>query len=383
MQKNPFIMILSEVLHFIEEEVMTFDSALETGGLLLGTKTANGRLITHAIPSGPNALHRPGMFERDLEFSQAALNYFANQCGVDYVGEWHKHPECMMDPSEGDREGVIQIIKDPDYNIDDLLVFPIWIRKSSSNSTHRSFHDRFIENHCRITKRTIQCFPYYMDESLAFHPFEFEIAPCDIGAQIRVEKFYRNYLHSNGIENAKDISPIENQALSKCTKTDEGGINPNNRKKRKEGRSSVNFPDHYLKETKHQQCPQWFDKTVGKQRLIDETKSAKRTGCYKDVILLPIGRISFRFKSQTHKGVLLIIVCKKDHPLSFPDILLAYNDKYFDVISCIAPKEDPQAFYKMKQQMVTLNQEWRCSEGEMLIADIAATFGFSCLDKQQ
>ena len=124
----PQIIILSSVITYIEKEVLKVDSQLETGGLLLGTKLPYGRLITHATPPGPKALHTPSMFERDLDLSQSMLNYFARNEGVDYIGEWHKHPPHLHTPSNADRNGVVKILKDPDYRTQGMIVFPVSYR---------------------------------------------------------------------------------------------------------------------------------------------------------------------------------------------------------------------------------------------------------------
>ena len=184
---TPTIIIFSSVLRFIEEQVKAVPDHLETGGLLLGTALDDVRLITHATPPGPKAIHQEGMFEKDLDFSQAILNHLATKTGVDYVGEWHKHPPFLKRPSHRDRQNAVAILQDSDYQTKGMLVLPIWIRERRGPPS--SIHEHLIE-HYFGPMDSVQCYPYYMDETFQFYPFEFRVAKCDLGTQSEVVSSY-------------------------------------------------------------------------------------------------------------------------------------------------------------------------------------------------
>ena len=68
---------------------------LETGGLFLGTRTADGTVtITDMIGPGPSAVHKRDSLEVDHDWQNAevARVYAESDRTVGYVGEWHTHP---------------------------------------------------------------------------------------------------------------------------------------------------------------------------------------------------------------------------------------------------------------------------------------------------
>lgn len=93
------------------EETLRWEIArrprLETGGVLVGFTDShlNAVVVTAASGPGPKAHHGPFTFNRDREFCQAFLDRYAAATSrrVDFVGEWHKHPEPDPRPSDVDR----------------------------------------------------------------------------------------------------------------------------------------------------------------------------------------------------------------------------------------------------------------------------------------
>lgn len=88
----PMIYINKDALITIENEIKK-EPEKETGGILLGYYFKNTDLfITHAIYSGPKSIKRTDLFVKDLEYSKKIQYKYFEKYGMDYIGEWHKHP---------------------------------------------------------------------------------------------------------------------------------------------------------------------------------------------------------------------------------------------------------------------------------------------------
>lgn len=373
---NLKVMILSEVLEFIENEVRKIDEDLETGGLLLGTKQEDGsRIVTHAFPPGPKAIHHPTMFERDLEFSQTALNYFFNKSNVEYVGEWHKHPSGVTRPSGGDRIGVINILKDKDYKTGGVMVFPIFVLEpKSSYSIDRK-------------QKAVKIYPYYMDRSRTdFKIFTFQIANCNIGIQEEVKKFHENYLIFKGVkkgnltlsshyENREMIKTQDNLTLYKYIFNsidkikdslvnffDEKITSPSLRKVNEIDDSTVTSTNLKSKEDEKeteevkQEIP-WYKTVSGKKILASENLLVKEIDSFKSVNVLEDGSLIFRFEPQNTIFIKLDIVCQEKHPNSFPKIIIK-TDHYDGEL----PNEQEQALKKLSMEVNELRNKWDSKE---------------------
>lgn len=123
----PTVSILRQALDVIRREALR--SKVETGGVLIGSRSKDGDgsfLVTHATPPGPRARHGSHFFERDVEYQQEILDDLSLRYGVQYLGEWHKHPRNYPVPSPGDLLGVRELLGDPSYGVDEIL-FPIVI----------------------------------------------------------------------------------------------------------------------------------------------------------------------------------------------------------------------------------------------------------------
>ena len=107
----------------IEEE--TFRSVnSETGGLLVGRLIEyDGKpvlVIVAATGPGPRADRRPLYYGSDQAYLQReleALREEFSEFGVDYVGEWHKHPPDIPELSRGDVDQARKILGDSDYSL--------------------------------------------------------------------------------------------------------------------------------------------------------------------------------------------------------------------------------------------------------------------------
>jgi integrative and conjugative element protein (TIGR02256 family) len=89
----------------------------ETGGILVGSRAGEVVTITKLSPPGPRAVHRRFRFWRDTSFLQRWLDdeYERSGGSVDYLGEWHVHPQLHTPPSCVDRRALWKIARKPNY----------------------------------------------------------------------------------------------------------------------------------------------------------------------------------------------------------------------------------------------------------------------------
>lgn len=103
------IYINKDALKFIYNEVQ-ISKDIETGGILVGVVLAtNDILITHAVGPGPNAIKRYNEFQKDYEYSMKMLNFLYKKYSVDFIGDWHKHPNNNLGYSIKDYTSMIKI----------------------------------------------------------------------------------------------------------------------------------------------------------------------------------------------------------------------------------------------------------------------------------
>jgi integrative and conjugative element protein (TIGR02256 family) len=105
------VYINKEALEFICNEVK-HSRNIETGGILLGVVLKTGDiLITHAIGPGPCAIKKYGEFRKDYDYSVKMLYSFYGKYSVDFLGDWHKHPNDSTGYSFKDYISMIKICK--------------------------------------------------------------------------------------------------------------------------------------------------------------------------------------------------------------------------------------------------------------------------------
>jgi len=95
---------------------------LETGGILVGRQVLykGGQVLVVLAASGPgkHATRSAISFVPDVDADHRALEAWRNQYehyGVDYVGQWHKHPYGVPSLTSGDIRQAHAILRDPDY----------------------------------------------------------------------------------------------------------------------------------------------------------------------------------------------------------------------------------------------------------------------------
>jgi len=105
------IYISKDALRFINNEVQISQN-IETGGILLGVVLqTEDILITHAIGPGPKAIKKHSEFKKDYDYSVKMLNLLYKKYSVDFLGDWHKHPNNCIGYSAKDYASMVRISK--------------------------------------------------------------------------------------------------------------------------------------------------------------------------------------------------------------------------------------------------------------------------------
>ncbi len=102
----------------------------ETGGILVGFRDGGQVAITHATGPGINWSRSAQHFVKDTEYLQTVLNLLFQYFQVNYLGVWHKHPEAMPYPSQGDVASAMEEIDDHQVGLDELIT-PICVMDAS------------------------------------------------------------------------------------------------------------------------------------------------------------------------------------------------------------------------------------------------------------
>jgi integrative and conjugative element protein (TIGR02256 family) len=107
---NPFgrlnarLLIEDSVLGRVNEFRQIASSDPEAGGILLGFRREAHLHVASATPPGPQDRRSRYHFRRDVAFHSqiALLEWTKSQETMDYLGEWHTHPERDPRPSKLD-----------------------------------------------------------------------------------------------------------------------------------------------------------------------------------------------------------------------------------------------------------------------------------------
>ena len=120
--------VSEKALDVIERECRRHPDT-ETGGIIVGFRDEEQVTITHATGPGLNWERSAHYFSKDTEYLQAVLNLLFQYFQVNYLGLWHKHPESMPFPSEGDVASAMDEIADTRIGLDELIT-PICVMES-------------------------------------------------------------------------------------------------------------------------------------------------------------------------------------------------------------------------------------------------------------
>lgn len=112
------VSISDAALARITREAARSLDGLETGGILLGTDTANAIVIRHAGAPGPHAQRSERSFLRDLDHARQLAQSAWLEDGSQWIGDWHTHPTGETTPSGVDLHAYLRHLRDPDLQFD-------------------------------------------------------------------------------------------------------------------------------------------------------------------------------------------------------------------------------------------------------------------------
>lgn len=139
----------------IDETTAYLNDDLETGGILVG-RWLNPQtvLIVVATDAGPKADHQHLTFAVDVEYANERLVELRSlYSGVDYVGEWHKHPGSFSTPSGGDLHIAKQLINSPNYPA--RLINPIVCLQNGVVRVSYFYIDRELDNFIELQPKLL------------------------------------------------------------------------------------------------------------------------------------------------------------------------------------------------------------------------------------
>ena len=102
-----FVLIEEKVLQVFARHRQLHQGAPESGGILLGYRRGSHLHVTEATaPLASDQASRTRFFRSAAPHQQAALARWRQSDGtIDYLGEWHTHPEHSPSPSTIDTGG--------------------------------------------------------------------------------------------------------------------------------------------------------------------------------------------------------------------------------------------------------------------------------------
>jgi integrative and conjugative element protein (TIGR02256 family) len=103
--RKRLVVLAPEVLQLFKRHRQRFVCQTEAGGILLGHRRGSHIEIMMATPPMANDRRFAYLFEREPDgHAEAAVEAWQKATGtVDYVGEWHTHPQRIPTPSPTDR----------------------------------------------------------------------------------------------------------------------------------------------------------------------------------------------------------------------------------------------------------------------------------------
>ena len=103
--EDGWILVENTVMGVISQHIQTRPDSLEAGGILIGYRRANHLHIVALTEPHPQDRRSVTSFERISPFHQEQALVLWKQSGgqLDYLGEWHTHPERKPSPSGIDK----------------------------------------------------------------------------------------------------------------------------------------------------------------------------------------------------------------------------------------------------------------------------------------
>ncbi len=102
-----FVLLETQVLQVLARHRQLHQDAPESGGILLGYRRGSHLHVTEAtVPLASDQASRTRFLRSAVPHQQAALARWRQSGGtIDYLGEWHTHPEHSPSPSTIDTRG--------------------------------------------------------------------------------------------------------------------------------------------------------------------------------------------------------------------------------------------------------------------------------------
>ncbi|MDE5465936.1 MULTISPECIES: Mov34/MPN/PAD-1 family protein [unclassified Bradyrhizobium] len=106
------VWLSSRVMQSMSEDAQDL-SPLENGGILLGWRSGEDRIVVDLRGPGPLALHGRHCFVPDHKWQVAELDRaFKTSAGdLDYLGDWHSHPDGIAEMSDLDSATLLRIAR--------------------------------------------------------------------------------------------------------------------------------------------------------------------------------------------------------------------------------------------------------------------------------
>src|SRR4051812_37824791 len=88
-------------------------SPLENGGVLLGWRSGEDRIVVDLRGPGPRALHGRHCFIPDhvWQLSEIKRAFHESRGDLDYLGDWHSHPDGIAEMSDLDSATLLRIAR--------------------------------------------------------------------------------------------------------------------------------------------------------------------------------------------------------------------------------------------------------------------------------
>jgi len=134
------VYMLREAYEFAKNE-SSASNDIETGGILLGYRTIDGKhVILRITGPGPKAVRTPTWSEKDTQYCQAQIEETFSELGDRglYLGEWHYHAAGGNSPSGTDIKSLTEIAAQENYRIDK----PVMIILSPALECAITIHDK-------------------------------------------------------------------------------------------------------------------------------------------------------------------------------------------------------------------------------------------------
>lgn len=107
---------------------------LETGGILLGHNDGAMMAVSVVVGPGPGATHRRLSFDPDQSWQERAVADAWQSAGrdLDYLGDWHTHPNGTPQPSKLDVAALRTIRDSPDARVAAPIMLIVGATESGS-----------------------------------------------------------------------------------------------------------------------------------------------------------------------------------------------------------------------------------------------------------